>query len=82
MTERELTEQVRAVLVRRLKVDPSLITLETDIEELGADSLDLVTLAGEFEDVFSVAIPTKDIMKIRTFGDIGRQLSEKVGTAA
>jgi acyl carrier protein len=82
MTEQELTEQVRAVLVRRLKVDPSLITLETDIEELGADSLDLVTLAGEFEDVFSVAIPTKDIMKIRTFGDIVRQLSEKVGTAA
>ena len=82
MTEQELVERARDVLVRRLKVKPSLITLDTDIEELGADSLDLVTLAGEFEDVFSVSIATKEIMKIRTFGDLVRQLLEKVGSAA
>jgi acyl carrier protein len=82
MTEQELVERARDVLVRRLKIKPSLITLDTDIEELGADSLDLVTLAGEFEDVFSVSIATKEIMKIRTFGDIVRQLLEKVGSAA
>jgi acyl carrier protein len=82
MTEQELVERARDVLVRRLKIKPSLITLDTDVEELGADSLDLVTLAGEFEDVFSVSIATKEIMKIRTFGDIVRQLLEKVGSAA
>jgi acyl carrier protein len=82
MTEQELVERARDILVRRLKIKPSLVTLEADIEELGADSLDLVTLAGEFEDAFSVSIATKDIMKIRTFGDIVRQLSEKVGSAA
>jgi acyl carrier protein len=80
MTEQEVTEQARAVLVRRLKVDPSEITPETSIEELGVDSLDLVTIAGEFEEVF--AIPTKEIIKIRTFGDIVRQLSARVGSAA
>ena len=52
MTEHEVTEQARAVLVRRLKVDPAAITPETNIEDLGVDSLDLVTLAGEFEEVF------------------------------
>lgn len=82
MTEHEVTEQARAVLVRRLKVDPAAITLETNIEDLGVDSLDLVTLAGEFEEVFSIAIPTKEIMKIRTFGDIVGQLSSKVGAPA
>ena len=59
MTEQELVERARDVLVRRLKIKSSLITLDTDIEELGADSLDLVTLAGEFEDVFSVSIAIK-----------------------
>ena len=82
MTEQEVTEEARAVLVRRLKVDPSEITPETSIEELGVDSLDLVTIAGEFEEVFSIAIPTKEIIKIRTFGDIVRQLSTRVGSAA
>ena len=56
MTEQELVERARDILVRRLKIKPSLVTLEADIEELGADSLDLVTLAGEFEDAFSVSI--------------------------
>ena len=81
MTEHEVTEQARAVLVRRLKVKPSAVTPETNIEELGVDSLDLVTLASEFEQVFSIEIPTKDLMKIRTFGDIVQQLTAKVGSA-
>ena len=41
---------------------------------LGAD------YTGEFEQVFSVAISTKEIQQIRTFGDIIRQLSAKVGS--
>ena len=82
MTEHEVTEQARAVLVRRLKVNPSAITPDTSIEELGVDSLDLVTIAGEFEELFSIAIPTKDLMEIRTFGDITRQLSARVASAA
>jgi acyl carrier protein len=82
MTEHEVTEQARAVLVRRLKVNPSAIAAGTNMEELGLDSLDLVTLAGEFEETFGIAIPTKDLMKIRTFGDIVHQLSAKVGSAA
>jgi acyl carrier protein len=82
MTEYEVVEQARAVLTRRLKVDPAAITPETAIEDLGADSLDLLTMASEFEQVFSVAISTKEIQQIRTFGDIVRQLSAKVGSPA
>jgi acyl carrier protein len=82
MTELELVEQARAVLIRRLKIDPAAITSETNMEDLGADSLDLLTMASEFEQVFSVDISTKEIQQIRTFGDIVRQLSSKVGGAA
>jgi acyl carrier protein len=82
MTEHEIAESARAVLARRLKIKPDAITLETRLEELELDSLDLVTLAGEFEELFSVQIATKDLMKIRTFGDIVQQLSSKVASAA
>ena len=82
MTEHEVADRARAVLARRLKVDPSTIEAATPVEDLGLDSLDLVTLAGEFEEVFSVTIATKEIMQIRTFGDIVRQLTAKVGAPA
>jgi len=81
MTEMELVEQARTVLTRRLKVDPAEITLETNMADLGADSLDLLTMASEFEQVFSISIATKEIQQIRTFGDIIHQLSAKVGSA-
>ncbi len=81
MTESELAEEARGLLSRRLKVDPATVTPETSIEELGADSLDLIILAGEFEETFSIAISTKEIQQIRTFDDIVRQLSGKLGCA-
>ncbi len=82
MTEHEVIEQARALLVRRSKVDPSTITLDTEIEGLGLDSLDLITLAGEYEETFSVSLATTEIRQIRTFGDIVRQLSSKLGSGA
>ena len=39
------------------------------IEDLQADSLDLVELAMEFEDKFGVTIPDEDFEKIKTVGD-------------
>jgi acyl carrier protein len=82
MTEQEVADRARAVLARRLKVDPSTIGAETPVAELGLDSLDLVTMAGEFEEVFSITIATRQIMEIRTFGDIVRQLTAKVAAPA
>jgi acyl carrier protein len=82
MTEHEVATQARDILVRRLNVDPSAIMPDTEMTALGIDSLDLVTLAGEFEEAFSVTLPTKEIMRIRTFGDVLTQLTAKVGRAA
>jgi acyl carrier protein len=82
MTEQEVVEAARGVLIRRLKVNASMISTETVIQDLGADSLDLLMMAGEFEDLFNVDIPTKDIREIRTFGDIVRHLNQKLGLAA
>ena len=82
MTEQEVIEAARRVLVKRLKVNPAMITADTVIQELGADSLDLLMMAGEFEDLFKIEIPTKDVREIRTFGDITRHLTLKLGLAA
>ncbi|MDF2536374.1 MAG: acyl carrier protein, partial [Bacillales bacterium] len=46
-------EQVQKIIVERLNVDPSKVTLEATFkEDLGADSLNLVEIAMELEDQF------------------------------
>ena len=40
------------------------------VEDLGADSLDVVELIMTFEDEFGIALPDEDVAKLKTVGDI------------
>ena len=63
-------EDVKAVIVEVLGVDPEKVTLEADFREhLEADSLDLVELIMAFEDKFGVEIPDEDAQKLSTVGE-------------
>lgn len=58
------------MIVERFGVDEQKITRElTFQEDLGADSLDVVELIMELEDVFSIQISDEDAEKIKTIGD-------------
>ena len=64
-------EKVRDILCEQLDLEPEDITLDTNIiEDLGADSLDLVDFVMSLEDEFDKEIPDEDIEKIKTVGDI------------
>ena len=64
-------EKVRDILCEQLDLEPEDITLDTNIiEDLGADSLDLVDFVMSLEDEFDKEIPDEDIEKIKTIGDI------------
>lgn len=82
MTRQELVEKARTLLAHRLKIDRKMISPETSIYDLGADSLDVLVIARDFEEVFSIVISTREIQQIRTFGDIISQLSQKIGCDA
>ena len=63
-------EQIQAILVKHLKLDPAKITEETNIQEdLGADSLDIVEIIMDIENEFGISIPDEDIVKFKTIGD-------------
>ena len=49
------------------------------IDDLGADSLDIVELVMEFEKEFNIDIPDEEAEKLRTVGDAIGYLNEKVG---
>jgi acyl carrier protein len=62
-------EEVRAILVEQLGVDPAEVTVDSSFQEdLNADSLDLVELIMEMEDRFKIKIPDEEAEKIATVG--------------
>ena len=63
-------ERVTKVIVDRLGVEESEVTLEASFrDDLGADSLDVVELVMELEDEFEMEISDEDAEKIGTVGD-------------
>ncbi len=63
-------EKVKQVIVDQLGVDESEVTMEASfVEDLGADSLDIVELIMGFETEFDIEIPDSEAEKISTVGD-------------
>ena len=54
--------------VKRIPADK--ITLETNLQDLGIDSLDVFTLLFELENAFKISIPDDDVRSIRTVNDV------------
>ena len=64
-------DDVRDVVVEHLSVAPDAVKLESKIiEDLGADSLDVVELVMALEEKFEVEIPDSDAEKLITINDV------------
>ena len=64
-------EKVRDIVVEQLGSEVDEVTLEsTFIDDLGADSLDIVELIMAFEEEFNVEIPDEAAEKIKTVQDV------------
>lgn len=73
-----LEEQVIDIVAEHLQVPKDEITRESSfVDDLKADSLDIVELVMGFEDEFNIKIPDDDYDKIRTVGDAINYIEEK-----
>lgn len=64
-------EKVKSVLAQQFELDPESITMDTNlIDDLGADSLDVVELIMSLEDEFGIAISDNDADQLYTVGRI------------
>ena len=73
-------EKVQEILSSQFDVVADSITLETDIvDDLGADSLDLVDMLMSLEDEFSIGeVPDEMVEKIRTVGQLVTYIEENM----
>ncbi|BCV24788.1 MAG TPA: acyl carrier protein [Firmicutes bacterium] len=63
-------DRVKEIIVDQLGVDEEAVTPEASfVEDLGADSLDIVELVMALEEEFGIEIPDEDAEKIATVGD-------------
>jgi acyl carrier protein len=70
MEREEIYEKVAEVIVDQLNVERDDVSDESAfIDDLGADSLDLVELVMALEAEFSVSIPDEDVESIKTVAD-------------
>jgi len=71
-------EKVMGIVSEQLGVPQEEVTLEASfVDDLKADSLDVVELVMEFEDEFGITIPDDDYEKIKTVGDAINYIEEK-----
>lgn len=67
----ETFEKVRDIVVEQLGVEADEVQIEsTFIDDLGADSLDIVELIMAFEEEFNIEIPDESAEKIKTVQDV------------
>ena len=79
MSSEEIFEKVKGIIVEQLGVADTAVTMEASfIDDLGADSLDIVELVMAIEEEFDIEIPDSDAEKVVTVGDVVDYIQEKV----
>ncbi|HHW14509.1 MAG: acyl carrier protein [Betaproteobacteria bacterium] len=74
----EIFDRVKEIIVDQLGVDEEEVTLQASfVDDLGADSLDIVELIMAFEEEFDLEIPDEDAEKIATVGDAVNYIKER-----
>ena len=70
-------EKIKKIIVDQLGVDPEKVTPDASfVDDLGADSLDLVELVMSLEEDYGIEIPDEDVEKIVTVNDIVEYLQK------
>ena len=79
MSSEEILEKVKKIIVEQLGVADTTVTMEASfIDDLGADSLDIVELIMALEEEFDIEIPDSDAEKVVTVGDVVDYIKDHV----
>ena len=83
MSEEELLDALRDVLVDKLKVDGTKVQLQSSLyDDLGLDSIDLMTAVMAMEERFGIEISDNELEQVTTVGDAVNLLGQKVAANA
>ena len=79
MSTEEVFERVKKIIMEQLGTVEASVTMEASfLDDLGADSLDIVELVMALEEEFDIEIPDADAEKVVTVGDVVEYIKENV----
>ncbi|MGI6491621.1 MAG: acyl carrier protein [Peptococcaceae bacterium] len=72
-----IIDKIKSIIVEQLGVEEDDVKMEASfVDDLGADSLDIVELVMALEEEFELEIPDEDAEKIRTVGDAVKYIQD------
>ena len=81
MSVEQVEQKVKQIIVEQLGVDEAQVDMSASfVDDLGADSLDIVELVMAFEEAFDLDIPDEDAEKIATVKNAVEYIDEKKKT--
>lgn len=80
MTPEQVEQKVKEIIVEQLGVDEAQVDKTASfVDDLGADSLDIVELVMAFEEAFKLEVPDEDAEKLKTVGDAIQYITSHQG---
>jgi acyl carrier protein len=75
-----MLEKIKEIIAKQLRIDESKITSDSNIiEDLGADSLDVVEMLMAIEDNLGIVVSDDDAADFKTVGDVAAYLEKVAG---
>lgn len=72
-------EKIKKIIAKNLSISEEKVKMESDfINDLGADSIDLVEIYMDLEDEFNMSIPDQDLPNIKTVADLVNFIDSKI----
>ncbi len=76
----DLSDRIQTIVADQLGVEIGEVTKDASIlDDLGADSLDVVELVMTLEETFDIEVPDEAVEEMRTIGDVQRFVESRVG---
>jgi acyl carrier protein len=76
----DLSDRIQSIVAEQLGVERAEVTKDASIlDDLGADSLDVVELVMTLEETFDIEVPDDAVEEMRTIGDIQRYVESHAG---
>lgn len=80
MNRDDLIEHVKETIAREVNISLADVDLDTRLEAINIDSLDMIEVALALEKTFNITIVTSELLRFQTFGDVIEELQRKLAS--
>ena len=74
----DTVKKIKEIISRQTDIDEENLSENTTIEDIVADSLDIVEMLMEIEEAFDIDIPDEDAKKLTTIGELCNYIDERL----